>query len=133
VHRCDESTNSDYVSFSNFAEAEDRKLYRLCSQQPNHTQHKIESDGAFFRVTFKSNHKFDGIGFDAFYQFRGQIPPRIFFLEVTERLLVFPSMTFSIENNDMYEVLDLAERCVGVPMVNGSSSNSGSRVFYCKR
>lgn len=31
---------------------------------------KISSDGEFFRITFKSNDKFDGTGFEAFYQFR---------------------------------------------------------------
>ncbi|XP_070188782.1 suppressor of lurcher protein 1-like [Littorina saxatilis] len=72
--RCEENTNSDYVSFSNFAETEDRKLYRMCGQSPL-TKQKIESDGAFFRVTFKSNHIYDAHGFQAFYQFFGGPDP----------------------------------------------------------
>ena len=58
------------MTFSNFAETEDRKLYRMCGQEPI-SSHKIESEGPFFRVTFKSNHIYDGHGFDAFYQFLG--------------------------------------------------------------
>lgn len=30
----------------------------------------IKSDHEFFRIAFKSNDKFDGTGFEAFYQFR---------------------------------------------------------------
>ena len=30
---------------------------------------KVVSDGEYYRITFKSNDKFDGTGFDAFYQF----------------------------------------------------------------
>ncbi|KAL8609967.1 hypothetical protein ACOMHN_046886 [Nucella lapillus] len=68
--RCEERTDSDYVSFSNFAETEDRKLFRMCGQAAI-SKKQIKSDGAFFRVTFKSNHVYDGHGFQAFYQFFG--------------------------------------------------------------
>jgi hypothetical protein len=34
--------------------------------------HIIESDGDFFRVTFKSNDRFDGQGFEALYEFKNQ-------------------------------------------------------------
>lgn len=44
----------------------DRKLPRYCGLQKDL---KMESDGAFFRVTFKSNDRFDGTGFFASYQF----------------------------------------------------------------
>ena len=44
----------------------DRKLPRYCGLQKDL---KMESDGAFFRVTFKSNDRFDGTGFHASYQF----------------------------------------------------------------
>ena len=44
----------------------DRKLPRYCGLQKDL---KMESDGAFFRVTFKSNDRFDGTGFYASYQF----------------------------------------------------------------
>ena len=30
----------------------------------------VKSDNEFFRIAFKSNDKFDGTGFEAFYQFR---------------------------------------------------------------
>jgi hypothetical protein len=44
----------------------DRKLPRYCGQLKDL---KMESDGSFFRVTFKSNDRFDGTGFYANYQF----------------------------------------------------------------
>ncbi|KAK7503305.1 hypothetical protein BaRGS_00005570 [Batillaria attramentaria] len=71
--RCEEHTSSDYVAFSNFQNTEDRKLSRMCSQTPGHVeQREITSDGPFFRVTFKSNEKYDAHGFQAYYQFRGE-------------------------------------------------------------
>jgi hypothetical protein len=30
----------------------------------------VKSDNEFFRIQFKSNDKFDGTGFEAFFQFR---------------------------------------------------------------
>ncbi|XP_025098046.1 suppressor of lurcher protein 1-like [Pomacea canaliculata] len=71
--RCEENTKSDYVSFSNFHETEDRKLYRMCGLA-SQSKHKVESDGVFFRVTFKSNEIYDAHGFEAFYQFQGGTP-----------------------------------------------------------
>ncbi|BFZ25077.1 hypothetical protein BsWGS_28115 [Bradybaena similaris] len=68
--RCEESTSSDYVSFSNFADSEDRKMTRMCGQS-SQDKREIWSDGPFFRVTFKSNERYDSTGFQAFYQFRG--------------------------------------------------------------
>ncbi|CAL1541363.1 unnamed protein product [Lymnaea stagnalis] len=68
--RCEESTYSDYVSFSNFAETEDRKMTRLCGQPPAEKR-EIWSDGPFFRVIFKSNEMYDSTGFQAYYQFKG--------------------------------------------------------------
>ncbi|BFZ09778.1 hypothetical protein BsWGS_12817 [Bradybaena similaris] len=68
--RCEESTKSDYVSFSNFADTEDRKMTRLCGQSPKEGR-VIWSDGPFFRVTFKSNDIYDSTGFKATYKFRG--------------------------------------------------------------
>ncbi|RUS90460.1 hypothetical protein EGW08_001801 [Elysia chlorotica] len=62
--RCDE--RSDYVSFSNFANSEDRKMTRLCGGPHNRV---VWSDGPFFRVIFKSNECFDSTGFQAYYQF----------------------------------------------------------------
>lgn len=66
--RCTTETASDYVEFSNYRTV-DRKIPRHCGLKVPKT---IESDADFFRVTFKSNDRFDGTGFEAFYQFRTQ-------------------------------------------------------------
>lgn len=53
------------MEFSNY-QTVDRKLPRNCGiKRPT----KVVSDSEFFRIIFKSNDKFDGTGFDAFYQF----------------------------------------------------------------
>lgn len=53
------------MEFSNY-QTVDRKLPRNCGiKRPT----KVVSDSDFFRIIFKSNDKFDGTGFDAFYQF----------------------------------------------------------------
>ncbi|XP_059351718.1 cubilin-like [Daphnia carinata] len=62
---CGLTSASDFVEVSNFMTV-DRKLPRYCGLQKDL---KMESDGAFFRVTFKSNDRFDGTGFHASYQF----------------------------------------------------------------
>ena len=67
ISRCDDTTKSDLVSFSNFLNAEDRKMPRFCGKR--HTGDTVKSDGAFFRVTFRSNHIFDAKGFQAVYSF----------------------------------------------------------------
>ncbi|GFR75588.1 suppressor of lurcher protein 1 [Elysia marginata] len=67
LKRCDE--RSDYVSFSNFANSEDRKMTRLCGGPHNRV---VWSDGPFFRVIFKSNELFDSTGFKAEYKFIDQ-------------------------------------------------------------
>lgn len=63
--RCGQTSASDYLEVSNFMTV-DRKLPRYCGQLKDL---KMESDGSFFRVTFKSNDRFDGTGFFAHYQF----------------------------------------------------------------
>merc|ERR1711911_164685 len=63
--RCVAASASDYVEVSNYM-AVDRKMPRYCGQLKDLT---MESDGPFFRVTFKSNDRFDGTGFFALYQF----------------------------------------------------------------
>ncbi|KAK3580407.1 hypothetical protein CHS0354_012430 [Potamilus streckersoni] len=65
---CEKSTESDYVSFSNFLGSGDRQLPRLCGQM-NPGQVIRDSEGAFFRMTFKSNHIYDATGFKANYRF----------------------------------------------------------------
>ncbi len=67
-HRCTTETASDYVEFSNYRTV-DRKLSRHCGLKQPKT---VDSEGDFYRVTFKSNDRFDGTGFEAFYQFRSQ-------------------------------------------------------------
>jgi len=74
VYSCLESTNSDYVEFSNFnIELTDRKMSRFCGTKDDEqhtTQKEVRSDGNFFRVTFKSNDAFDATGFESFYEFK---------------------------------------------------------------
>ncbi|XP_023222572.1 suppressor of lurcher protein 1-like isoform X1 [Centruroides sculpturatus] len=71
VTPCTTETASDYVEFSNFRTV-DRKIPRHCGLKKPRV---IESEGDFFRVTFKSNDRFDGTGFEAFYQFRNYSDP----------------------------------------------------------
>ncbi|XP_075750964.1 suppressor of lurcher protein 1-like [Rhipicephalus microplus] len=68
---CTAETASDYVEFSSARRAH-HKIPRHCGMQkpPN-----IESEGEFFRVTFRTNDRFDGTGFSAQYQFRSVIDP----------------------------------------------------------
>ncbi|XP_066953427.1 suppressor of lurcher protein 1-like [Macrobrachium rosenbergii] len=62
---CDRTSDSDYLEFSNFPSA-DRKIPPYCgSVAPT----VMQSDASYFRVTFKSNDKFDGTGFTADFQF----------------------------------------------------------------
>ncbi|RWS28317.1 suppressor of lurcher protein 1-like protein [Leptotrombidium deliense] len=66
VPPCYAESASDYVEFSNYKTV-DRKMQRHCGlKRPK----KLASDREFFRITFKSNDKFDGTGFYAYYQFR---------------------------------------------------------------
>lgn len=65
-YSCTTETASDYVEFSNYKTV-DRKIPRHCgSKKPVN----IESDGDFFRITFKSNDRFDDTGFKAYYEFK---------------------------------------------------------------
>ncbi|KAI4459491.1 cubilin [Holotrichia oblita] len=63
--RCETTTASDYVEFSNFM-VRDRNYERHCGQLK---EFDVESDRKFFRVTFKSNDRLDGTGFNASYTF----------------------------------------------------------------
>ncbi|GLH06213.1 Cubilin homolog, partial [Gryllus bimaculatus] len=65
VQPCEALTASDYVEFSNFM-ARDRKYSRYCGQLK---ALQVESDRKFFRVTFRSNDRLDGTGFNATYEF----------------------------------------------------------------
>nr|XP_024216184.1 suppressor of lurcher protein 1-like [Halyomorpha halys] len=65
VHPCDAGSASDYVEFSNFMGL-DRKYTRQCGQL---TPFEVESERKFFRVTFRSNDRLDGTGFNASFLF----------------------------------------------------------------
>lgn len=56
---------SDFVEFSNYM-SRDRKYSRHCGQLK---EFDVGSDRKFFRVTFKSNDRYDGTGFNATYVF----------------------------------------------------------------
>ncbi|KAK9739230.1 CUB domain [Popillia japonica] len=62
---CETTTASDYVEFSNFM-VRDRNYERHCGQLK---EFDVESDRKFFKVTFKSNDRLDGTGFNASYTF----------------------------------------------------------------
>ncbi|XP_014279123.1 suppressor of lurcher protein 1 [Halyomorpha halys] len=62
---CKTTSASDYVEFSNYMSRENKNS-RHCGQlEP----FEIESENKFFRVTFKSNDRLDGGGFNASYKF----------------------------------------------------------------
>lgn len=67
--RCEAISASDYVEFSNFM-TRDRKYSRYCGQLK---EFDIESDRKFFRVTFRSNDRLDGTGFNASYKFIDEV------------------------------------------------------------
>lgn len=64
-HRCGSVSASDFVEFSNYM-SRDRKYQRHCGQLK---EFDVASDRKFFRVTFKSNDRYDGTGFNASYVF----------------------------------------------------------------
>ena len=64
-HSCDEDSHSDFVEFSNYMPV-DRKFDRQCGTIKDL---KMKSDRKFFRVTFRSNDRYDATGFHATYQF----------------------------------------------------------------
>ncbi|KAL1465800.1 hypothetical protein WDU94_005340 [Cyamophila willieti] len=63
--KCEARTASDYVEFSNYM-ARDRKFPRYCGYI---SPFEVMSDHKFFRVTFRSNDRLDGTGFNASYYF----------------------------------------------------------------
>ncbi|XP_043263093.1 suppressor of lurcher protein 1-like isoform X2 [Colletes gigas] len=65
VPPCDPVSASDFVEFSNY-KTRDRKYPRSCGQLK---EFDVASDRRFFRVTFKSNDRYDGMGFNASYVF----------------------------------------------------------------
>lgn len=73
IYRCEGSTHSDYVLFSNYRTT-DRTNRRYCGNQ--RPPRAIASESNYFRMLFRTNDIFDGTGFHAYYQF---IDPRKFF------------------------------------------------------
>ncbi|CAH1174003.1 unnamed protein product [Phaedon cochleariae] len=69
VSSCDAQTASDSVEISNY-HGEDRKYTRYCGKL---SEFDVESDSRFFRVTFRSNGRLDGTGFNATYYFLERI------------------------------------------------------------
>ncbi|KAK9739706.1 CUB domain [Popillia japonica] len=65
VKPCNTISASDYVEFSNFMSI-DQRYVRHCGHLK---QFHVESDRKFFRVTFRSNDRLDGAGFNASYIF----------------------------------------------------------------
>lgn len=63
--RCEASSASDYVEFSNHM-TEDTRFGRYCGLMK---EFHVESERNFFKVTFRSNDRLDGTGFKAIYQF----------------------------------------------------------------
>ncbi|KAI5750569.1 hypothetical protein M8J76_016751 [Diaphorina citri] len=63
--RCEARTASDYIEFSNYM-ARDRKFPRYCGYI---SPFEVTSDQKFFRLTFRSNDRLDGTGFNASYYF----------------------------------------------------------------
>ncbi|XP_024085218.1 suppressor of lurcher protein 1-like isoform X2 [Cimex lectularius] len=91
VHPCDLASASDYVEFSNFMGL-DRKYTRQCGQMASGLV--VESERKFFRVTFRSNDRLDGTGFNATYQFVEQptLPPTT----------VLPASRSTLAKNESY-------------------------------
>ncbi|XP_014249931.1 suppressor of lurcher protein 1-like [Cimex lectularius] len=65
VFPCDTGTASDYVEFFNFMD-NDKMHTRYCGQLD---PFEIEKESRFFRITFRSNDRLDGMGFNASYKF----------------------------------------------------------------
>ncbi|GJQ82540.1 hypothetical protein Trydic_g12996 [Trypoxylus dichotomus] len=69
VKPCNTISASDYVEFSNFMSI-DSRYTRHCGHLK---EFHVESDRKFFRVTFRSNDRLDGAGFNASYVFLDKI------------------------------------------------------------
>lgn len=70
-YRCEEDWD-DYVELSNHMPMEDPKYRRLCGREPLRP-FSVRSDGQFFRLSFKSNDRYDGLGFHGRFQFTDKI------------------------------------------------------------
>ena len=96
VQPCTSVTASDYVEFSNHRSA-DRKIPRHCGLLKPKT---VESEGNFFRVTFKSNDRFDGTGFQAVYYFKNPAGNQFSFSSKSS--IVFQSIAFFLQTHQTW-------------------------------
>ncbi|ODM96056.1 Suppressor of lurcher protein 1, partial [Orchesella cincta] len=71
ISPCDEDWD-DYVELSNHMPMEDSHFLRKCGREPLRP-FSVRSDGQFFRLSFKSNDRYDGSGFHARFQFTDKI------------------------------------------------------------
>ncbi|XP_042893540.1 suppressor of lurcher protein 1-like [Penaeus japonicus] len=62
---CSDRSDSDYVAFSSQPDSPPHSL-RYCGR---YAPKVVDSPGPYFRLTFRSNHKFDGLGFAASFAF----------------------------------------------------------------
>ncbi|XP_022909201.1 suppressor of lurcher protein 1-like [Onthophagus taurus] len=94
VQPCNSSSASDYIEFSNYMRI-DSKYKRRCGQQ---SPFLINSERKFFRVTFRSNDRLDGHGFNASYVF----------LDKSEvNTIIVPNHTSSAEIKHVYYISNI--------------------------
>ncbi|CAI4224318.1 unnamed protein product [Auanema sp. JU1783] len=79
-NQCDETTQSDFVLFSNY-QTHDRTNRRFCGKTA--PRGPILSESNYFRMIFYSNDIFDATGFYAHYQFMTQQKPEISRVKLT--------------------------------------------------
>ncbi|VDM61129.1 unnamed protein product, partial [Angiostrongylus costaricensis] len=79
-NQCDETTQSDFVLFSNY-QTHDRTNRRFCGKVP--PPGPVLSESNYFRMIFSSNDIFDATGFYAHYQFITQPKAQITRVKLT--------------------------------------------------
>ncbi|CAD6189872.1 unnamed protein product [Caenorhabditis auriculariae] len=97
-NQCDETTQSDYIIFSNY-QTHDRTNRRFCGKIA--PRGPILSESNYFRMIFFTNDIFDATGFYAHYQFITQEKPQISRVKLTtsasfRHFDVFFSFNFSL-------------------------------------
>lgn len=80
IFRCDETTQSDYILFSNY-QTHDRTNRRFCGKTA--PKGPILSESNYFRMIFSTNDIFDATGFYAHYQFITQEKSQISRVKLT--------------------------------------------------
>ncbi|VDN03480.1 unnamed protein product [Thelazia callipaeda] len=89
TYKCDDSTHSDYVLFSNY-QTHDRTNRRYCGQVC--PRNSIVSESNYFRMLFRSNDIFDATGFYAHYQF------------ITERKFIKMALLFPVRMRSFQKI-----------------------------